>query len=240
MFITPLPQLLRLLLYTFLLGIALGALYDLFRIFKVAVLGGRQSERRKRESSASEKRRAEAEKGDGREADAKKRGRSRKNAPVSGQAKRRRKNAGRGFLRELPAFLLQFITDLLFFLIAAAVTVIFFYAFHRGKIRLSAIFSLAAGFALYYFTVGRLVYALAERIVNAVRLAVRFAFSHTVLPLCYAIGKGLAALYTALRGRILQRRAIALSEREEKAFLESAGRGFGGDTATIPENFAKE
>lgn len=240
MFITPLSQLLRLLLYTFLLGIALGALYDLFRIFKVAVLGGRQSERRKKETPASGKRRAGAEKGDRREAGAKKRGQSRENAPAAGQTKRLRKNAGSSFLRELPAFLLHFLTDLLFFLIAAAVTVIFFYAFHRGKIRLSAIFSLAAGFALYYFTVGRLVYALAERIVNAVRLALRFAFSHTVLPLCLAIGKGSAALYTALRRRILQRRAIALSEREEKAFLESAGRGFGADTAAIPENSVKE
>lgn len=110
MFITPLPQLLRLLLYTFLLGIALGALYDLFRIFKVAVLGGRQSEGRKKETPASGKRRAGTEKGDGREACAKKRGQSRENAPAAGQAKgqsrknvpasknRRRKNAGSGFL----------------------------------------------------------------------------------------------------------------------------------------------
>ena len=132
---------------------------------------------------------------------------------------------------EIPGFLLHFFTDLLFFGIAAVVTVLFTYAFHRGKVRLSAVFSIAAGFFAYYFTVGRLVYSLAELIVTTVRRAIRFAtrfvYAHTLLPLGRAAKKLLCRLFTALRSRILRKKRLTASKKEEERFLKLAEQGFG-------------
>lgn len=249
MFITSLPQLLRLLLYTFLLGVALGALYDLLRICKVALLfsekesgqaassakksrhAGKRKEKKERRASAPDRpKEAAGEAETGKAACRReKREKGEKSLPHRRTAGSEGESARRGAraLSEAPAFLLHFITDLLFFFFAALVTVIFFYAFYRGKVRLSAIFTLFAGFSLYYFTLGRLVYALAEKIVLAVRRAIRFALSHTLLPLSRILRRGMASLWTAVRRKCLQKRLLAASEREEKAFLELAGKGFG-------------
>ena len=185
MFITTLQELARLLAYAFLLGVAFGLLYDLFRIVKVAVLGSAGKHRDPQKPKKT----------------------------------------------ELPGFFLHFFTDLLFFAIAAIVTVIFLYAYHRGKVRISAIFSEAAGFFTYYFTVGRLVYSLAEWIVatvrKALRFVLRFVYTHTLLPISATVKKLFRRLYTALRTRLLRTRRIAESGREEEKFLHFAQQGFG-------------
>lgn len=167
----------------------MGALYDLFRIFKVAVLGGRQSEGRKKETPASGKRRAGTEKGDGREACAKKRGRAVKTLRQRGgkgaEPEKRsgiKKQAAKKRGKRLPAG-------------AAGVPLAFSdrssLFSHRcgGHGDLLLCFSSGKGpsqrdlqpcrrICALLFHRGKLVYALAERIVNAVRLALRFAFPY--------------------------------------------------------------
>lgn len=208
MFITPLPALFRLLLFALLLGAALGALYDVLRIFKVALLGKGGSDEQK-ESSAALK------------------------IPPKSVKKRRRQGAQKPafrpvskwtrFRRFVFPFLLHFVTDLLFFFFAAVVTVIFLYAFHRGKLRLSAVFAMGVGFFLYYETVGKVVYSLAERIVETVRRGVRFVLAHTWHPL-----KGFVLrLGRTVRALAAYARLKKGSRRELRRFLLSAEKGFG-------------
>jgi len=69
--------------------------------------------------------------------------------------------------------LFVFFQDILFFLIATAASAIFFYKFNSGRIRLSAIAFMIGGFAAYYFTVGRLVMAVADAIIAFIKELIR-------------------------------------------------------------------
>lgn len=76
-----------------------------------------------------------------------------------------------------------FAGDLLFALIAALTVTLFIYHVNDGRVRWFTLAGAAAGFAVYYNTLGRLIMFCAERIVAALRALIRFILSFTLLPL---------------------------------------------------------
>jgi len=79
-------------------------------------------------------------------------------------------NAGRGIITDI----VYFICDLLFFIIAAALSAIFIFHVNNGRIRGIALFASLLGFTLYYHTVGRLVSAVSGFIIRTVYRILRF------------------------------------------------------------------
>lgn len=61
------------------------------------------------------------------------------------------------------------ITDLLYFIIAAVIMSVFVYFINNGKVRWYIYSGSAVGFALYYFTIGRIVISLSSIIAYGIR-----------------------------------------------------------------------
>ena len=61
------------------------------------------------------------------------------------------------------------ITDLLYFLIAAVIMCVFVYFINNGKVRWYIYSGSAVGFALYYFTIGKIVISLSSIIAYGIR-----------------------------------------------------------------------
>ena len=72
--------------------------------------------------------------------------------------------------------------DLFFWITLACAYCVFIYDAANGRLRIVSLIACAAGGAAWYFTVGRLTALIAEKIVKAVRRAVRFAVRITVVP----------------------------------------------------------
>ena len=103
---------------------------------------------------------------------------------------------------------LVFVRDVAFCASYAAAMCVLFYNFTGGRIRLFAILASAAGFAAYYFTIGRLTKAASERL-------------HSFL----------ARLCARVSGKVSQKcfrlRRIFRSACAEKRILRMASDGFG-------------
>lgn len=76
------------------------------------------------------------------------------------------RRAVRGIDRSPVGYALTFAQDILFFVITAAASAIFFYKFNSGRVRLSGVAFMILGFSAYYFTVGRLVMLVADAIIS--------------------------------------------------------------------------
>lgn len=118
---------------------------------------------------------------------------------------------------------LCFFEDMLFFTAAAVVVCIFLYHANSGKIRGIALSGSLMGFILYYCTVGRLVNAVAEKIINAVRYVLNFLFRHSVLPVCRLLCK----LMNYILQKIRKKRLTNQTESYIKKMYDIADNGFG-------------
>ncbi len=94
-----------------------------------------------------------------------------------------------------------FIEDVAFFVLSAIIVIIFIYQSNSGIIRWFEMSGAVIGFALYYFTVGRLVVSLSEYIIFAVRWVIGTVFKYTLLPIATLIYKLLSIAFRAVKLR---------------------------------------
>jgi Spore cortex protein YabQ (Spore_YabQ). len=87
----------------------------------------------------------------------------------------------RGADRNPVAYAFIFIQDIIFFIVAAAASAIFFYKFNSGRIRLSGIAFIIVGFSAYYFTLGKLVMLIADAIISFIRSLMRLVWKFICL-----------------------------------------------------------
>lgn len=76
-----------------------------------------------------------------------------------------------------------FIGDVLYFVLITPPSTVFVYAFNNGNVRWYLFFGIVAGFATYYFTVGRLVISVSEYIVFSVKVLFSYVAYFTVRPI---------------------------------------------------------
>ena len=124
-----------------------------------------------------------------------------------------------GFLR-FGDFALCFAADMLFWLTLAVCYSIFIYRMAGGRLRLVSLFAVACGFAAWFFTCGRLVVFLADRIIALARRIVGFIVGITLVPLGRAVRfcmKKTAALLAFVFGsfydRAARRRELTLAAK---------------------------
>ncbi|MBE6631438.1 MAG: hypothetical protein E7623_01920 [Ruminococcaceae bacterium] len=96
--------------------------------------------------------------------------------------------------------------DILFFTLAAVLVCIFLYHANSGKLRGIVVFSSFTGFLFYYFTLGRLVFRLSERIINVLSFLVKTVFKFTFLPVFCLIKKIFLIIYVFMRKKHLTKR----------------------------------
>lgn len=108
--------------------------------------------------------------------------------------------------------------DILFAAVAAMAVRLLLFVLAEGELRFFALFGAAAGFAAYYYTVGRLFLAVSGALVFALRVAL----AYLVFFLLYPCKKG-AALCMRLHIRQRQRR---YHKRALRQFYAAAKAGF--------------
>ena len=120
---------------------------------------------------------------------------------------------------------LLFWEDVIFCLIAVAALILLCYYTNDGQLRAPAAVGMAGGFFVYLQTVGRMTVRLAEGLAMLLRRFLGICLGVLLLPL-----KGLWHLATFLwsltLGRMLHERREHVTEREIRALIEAAARGF--------------
>jgi len=142
-----------LMLYSFIVGIMLGAVWDLFRTSRV-FLGVRYGASAPRFSSLK--------------------------LPLIGR--RERKGRGLKFLLRARDVLV-FAQDICYSIIASAVIVILLYQANYGQVRIYAVMCAAVGFLLYYKTVGSAVIFAVQYVILGIRIAFSYALFFIIWPL---------------------------------------------------------
>lgn len=129
-----------------------------------------------------------------------------------------------------PRFFVIFIEDILFCFGASAAVVLFVYYANSGIIRWFALVGCALAFAFYYFTAGKLVMYLSEKIIRVIAAILRFIYNITFVPvrrfvifiaklIVRAFGKIIAAMKKGF-GKLI-------FNRKKKNFVSQASKGFG-------------
>lgn len=113
-----------------------------------------------------------------------------------------------------------FAEDILFSLTAAAVVAVFLFHINDGQLRWFVLAGAAAGFSLYYMTVGRLVMLCANAIISFIRSLIRLILRLTLFPAIKAVrfvcrSIGAAWLYAArkLYTVLVMRRTLRHAEK---------------------------
>ncbi len=124
---------------------------------------------------------------------------------------------------------LIFFQDILLFAFLGCGTVILNYYLNRGQFRLYTIAAVAAGFALYYFTLGKLVIFLSEGIIFFVKASIRIIFYVISRPFALA-ARLFVRIFEAIRKKIAsalaKKQMIRYNKRKQAEILESSRRGF--------------
>lgn len=126
-------------------------------------------------------------------------------------------SAGQGRRSALFAVFL-FVEDVLFMLIAAVALILLCYYANDGQIRAPAFIGMVCGFFVYRQTAGRLVMAVAERLVRLIRRVLACCLRLLVSPVIWLWRLSAGRVMAAYRERMTQKRIHALTE--------SAARGF--------------
>ena len=215
-------QVLLLLLWSFVTGLFLGAVYELFRFRRTASLG--TGALRKMLGLPADRAAAEGKiQNDGSKEKSGSAGNHTGNA--DGKKKQKHFAAARQRVFSAADAVWIFIEDILFSLIAAAAVIVLLYNVSSGRVRVSALIGLPAGFFLWYFTVGKAV----RRLSAAAVLGVRSAAAAAVRVAASAFRAFFRTMFSAFR-RITEKprralitaRLIKGSEIEQKRFLRSA------------------
>ena len=115
-----------------------------------------------------------------------------------------------------------FLQDVIFWIFAALVTILFTFMANRGQIRLFALSGQLVGFTIYYFTVGRLVYKLAGRLVRFIRQTLRLFKRHVINPIVIFMHR----IYRKLTIKLSHKYLLGYTKREMKKTTIMAAKGF--------------
>ncbi|MCL2213174.1 MAG: spore cortex biosynthesis protein YabQ [Oscillospiraceae bacterium] len=170
-------QLFILLLYSAAVGAALGVIYDIFRIFRVAFP-----------------------------------------PPATEQKKLKGKFNHSSFIYNSIVFL----QDIIFWIFSAVVTILFIFMANRGQVRIFALFGQLTGFGIYYFTIGRLVYKVAEKIVKFIRRVFRWIKKRVVMPIIHVLQK----IYKKLADKLAHKYLVSYTKKEMTKSKTAATKGF--------------
>lgn len=182
-----------LLLYSLTVGVFLGVLWDVFRIVRIVCYG-------KRKGGSF--------------------------API--RLPSNKKDVGRALrLCHTQKFLSVsgitiFLSDLVFCLTAAVSVIILLFHLNGGEIRGFALFGAAAGFTVYYFTVGKLTVLFSDFIINGVKKVITLILSVTVIPVFRILRKPFVLLVKKADIKLRRIKTNALIKKR----ISEAGKGF--------------
>lgn len=200
--------------YSFLLGCALGMLYDVFRIFRLF--------------SATESASIYGSNGYDEVF-------LYLPPPMSGVFGKSVKpffmpnSQAKGRIRGIICGILLFFEDILFFTVCGCAISVLIYYTNDGRFRLMAVVGVFVGFLLYYLTVGRLVLSVARFICLAIRAVLTYIILALITPPAYL----LKAIYFLATRIIRKIRAVYINEKNQKydravkdVLMLEAERGF--------------
>ena len=121
-----------------------------------------------------------------------------------------------------------FLQDILLFAYLGCGTVILNYYLNRGQLRLYTIAAVAAGFAIYYFTLGRLVIFLSEGIIffiRAISLILFYVISRPFTLIFRAVLRILRSTLKKLRSALEKKRAMRYNKEKQDESVELSHRG---------------
>ncbi len=127
-------------------------------------------------------------------------------------------------LSKIALNIIIFIGDLIFCFFSSLVCVVFIYHTNDGKARWIVFFGFALGFLAYYFSLGKLVMFFSQYIVFAIRSAVKYLVFFTVVPVRYV----LAALWRIVSRIHYKVRAKRYTRSETKKIMDASKIGFIG------------
>lgn len=151
-----------------------------------------------------------------------------------GEKQKPKSNGKRAKIREAVSFVVIFIEDVLFFIIAAIITILFIFMVNNGQVRLFAVTGEIFGFLLYYFTVGRIVLKLAERIIALIKYVFSLLYRYVVLPpirlvryIIFKIKSAVLWVIRYFRAVYIRRKLRAYTQKEMARFISLAETGYG-------------
>lgn len=190
-------------LYSFVIGLGLGAVYDIIRIQRIILgvdYGGKTVKMLKEVK-----------------------------LPLLDRAKIKEKN-GKALAKTLVNVII-FIQDILFCIFCALTFIVLIYYMNDGQIRWIAFFGMAVGFAVYYFTFGKLVMLCSEYIVFAVKTVVRYAIFFVSVPIKFIfsnVKKSAAFVFGKVSLLHLKCKVKRFTESEIKKLKKESENGFIG------------
>ena len=132
-------------------------------------------------------------------------------------------------LRSALLQIVMFFEDILFFIIAGCVIALLLYYTNDGQFRGMAIFGVACGFVLYYFTVGRLVISVSRTLVFAIKTVLVYTILFVAFPSMLSL-KALKLVAQKAFGRFrtvrYKKRSAVFTERQIAELCKRAGNGF--------------
>lgn len=199
------------LLYALFVGALIGALYDIFRLSRVMLtgvgIGGNKTSSQRLEAVIQGLR-------------------SEKKADVGRRIKIKRRLKA---IKDSAVGVIIFFEDILFFLISSLLLTVFLFQVNFGELRLYIYLGTAAGFLLYYNTVGRISAVFSGVAVSFVRLVLNFTFYKIAKPILSIIAKAISVPVDAYTVR----RIITSSDREASKLLVMSEKGFGFNKSTV-------
>ncbi len=165
--------------YALIVGVFVGIVYDVFRIVRIALTGGRGSNSKVRFERVENL-----------------------ITGIRGQRVTVKRPGIYKVGRRLE-YSVVFVCDVLFFLVTAVVSVVFLYQANYGQPRLYVAVSAIIGFAVYYNTVGRMVALSAGAVISLFRLIWTFFVYRLVAPLVKATYKAISVPFETLERRLL-------------------------------------
>lgn len=145
----------------------------------------------------------------------------------------------RGKIGDGALSVLIFFQDLFLFVFAAVGCVLLHYEYNSGRFRFFSLPAMVIGFLLYYFTVGKLIMALSERIVfviKAIILIVGSILMRPILAFCRFFNKKLTKTAKKFRKVIANRTKKLYNKNKKKEWLHSAAKGFVSFDGTATED----
>ena len=192
---------LLILVYSFVIGLFFGVIYDVFRISRVMLTGngiGKASKSDKRIEGI-----------------------------IKGILPEKSEQTGLwlsklGRIKDKTVTVLIFIEDILFFIISALFLTVFLFQVNFGQLRLYIYFSAAVGFLVYYFTVAKISAAISGLAVSLIRLALIFSFYKIAKPILILIAKAISVPVN----RLMLKYIAYTDKREADRLLSMAQKGF--------------
>lgn len=122
-----------------------------------------------------------------------------------------------------------FFQDILLFVYLGCGIVVLNYYLNRGQLRLYTVAAAVVGFAVYYFTLGRIVAYAFETVIFFIRAAFKiifFVLFHPFLVILKKILKSIKKIYKKIKTSLAKKRNIRYNENRQKELMALARRGF--------------